>query len=443
MSKKHRVVTAAEAVQFVGSGDSIYLSSAGSVPKVLVDALCARARSGGLADVKLRHIHTAETANYAAAEYAGIFASESFFVGGNVRREVQAGNADYIPVALHETQKLFRSGCLACDVAMVQVSRPDRHGFVSLGTSVDIGPAAIQCARTVIAVMNRYVPFSYGDGVISLDEIDYIVEHDSPIETMAFPLPDEAERVIGRHCSELIDDGSCLQLGIGEIPNAVLSQLSDRRDLGVHTEMFADGLLPLVESGVINGSRKKIDRGKIVASFLMGSQNVYNFVHRNPQVRMREVAYTNDPFIIARNPKVVAINSAIQIDLTGQVCADSIGTKMYSGVGGAAGLHLRRLPFAGGQAGDRDAVGHPEGDQQDCSGADAGGGGGDAAQSGALCRHRIRRGESLRQIVAAACEGADRHRASGLPRGAGKGGVRTVRSPFPRPLARGGGYTFR
>mgnify|MGYP002556998356 FL=1 len=334
MSKKHRVVTAAEAVQFVGSGDSIYLSSAGSVPKVLVDALCARARSGGLADVKLRHIHTAETANYAAAEYAGIFASESFFVGGNVRREVQAGNADYIPVALHETQKLFRSGCLACDVAMVQVSRPDRHGFVSLGTSVDIGPAAIQCARTVIAVMNRYVPFSYGDGVISLDEIDYIVEHDSPIETMAFPLPDEAERVIGRHCSELIDDGSCLQLGIGEIPNAVLSQLSDRRDLGVHTEMFADGLLPLVESGVINGSRKKIDRGKIVASFLMGSQNVYNFVHRNPQVRMREVAYTNDPFIIARNPKVVAINSAIQIDLTGQVCADSIGTKMYSGVGG-------------------------------------------------------------------------------------------------------------
>ncbi len=334
MSKKHRVVSAAEAVQFIGSGDSVYLSSAGSVPKILVEALCRRARLGGLTDVTLRHIHTAETANYAGAEYEGIFSSESFFVGGNVRREVQAGFADYIPVSLHETQRLFRSGCLPCDVALLQVTPPDRHGKVSLGTSVDIAPAALERARLVIAVMNRHMPYTYGDGVIDLDRIDYVVEHDAPIDSMAFQPPDSVERIIGRHCAELIEDGSCLQLGIGEIPNAVLSQLSDRRDLGIHTEMFADGLLPLVEAGVVNGSRKKINRGKIVASFLMGTQRVYDFVHRNRDVLMREVAYTNDPFIIARNPRVVAINSAIQVDLTGQVCADSIGTKMYSGVGG-------------------------------------------------------------------------------------------------------------
>lgn len=267
MAKKHRVVSIAEAVQYVGSGDSIYLSSAGSVPAVLVEALCARAKLGELSNVKLRHIHTDETANYAGAEYSGAFHSESFFVGGNVRREVQAGNADYIPIALHETQKLFRAGCLPCDVAMVQISRPNRHGKVSLGTSVDIAVAAVECARVVIAVMNRYVPFTYGDGVIDLDRIDFVVEHDVPIGTMNFPPPDEVERMIGRNCAELIDDGSCLQLGIGEIPNAVLSQLSDRRDLGIHTEMFADGLLPLVEAGVVNGARKKIDRGKLSRHF--------------------------------------------------------------------------------------------------------------------------------------------------------------------------------
>ena len=199
--------------------------------------------------------------NYAGAEYEGVFRSESFFVGGNVRREVHAGYADYLPVSLHEIPLLFRRGILPLDVAMIQVSRPDRHGRVSLGTSVDVALAAIECARVVIAVMNCHVPFTLGDAVIPLDRIDYIVPHDAPIETMAFQPPDEVERIIGRHCAELIEDGSCLQLGIGEIPNAVLSQLSDRRDLGVHTEMFADGLLPLVEAGVVTGARKKIDRG--------------------------------------------------------------------------------------------------------------------------------------------------------------------------------------
>lgn len=334
MGREPSVVSAAEAVAAIGSGESVYLGSSGAVPRILVEALCARGRKGVLRDVTLRHIHTGRTEDYAAPEFEGVFRSESFFIGENMRRQIQRGAADYIPISLHDTPRLIRDGVVGCDVAMVQVSPPGRHGRVSLGISVDVGLAAIETAKLVIAVVNRNMPYTYGDGEIDLDRIDFLVEDDSPLDETHFPLPNEIERAIGRHCAELVEDGSCLQLGIGAIPNAVLSQLSDRKDLGIHTEMFADGLLPLVEAGVVNGSRKKIDRGKIVASFLMGSRRVFDFVDRNPMVRMREAAYTNDPFRIARNPKVVAINSAIQIDLTGQVCADSLGMRMYSGVGG-------------------------------------------------------------------------------------------------------------
>ncbi len=334
MGRNPSVVSAAEAVAAIDSGASIYLGSSDSVPRLLVEALCARGRKRVLRDVTLRHIHTGRTEDYAAPEFEGVFRSESFFIGENMRRQIQRGAADYIPVSLHDTPRLIRDGVVGCDVAMIQVSPPGRHGRVSLGISVDVAPAAIETAKLVIAVMNRNMPYTYGDGEIDLDRIDYLVEDDSPLEETHFALPNEIERAIGRNCAELVGDGSCLQLGIGAIPNAVLSQLSDRKDLGIHTEMFADGLLPLVEAGVVNGSRKRIDRGKIVASFLMGSRRVYDFVDRNPMVRMREAAYTNDPFRIARNPKVVAINSAIQIDLTGQVCADSLGMRMYSGVGG-------------------------------------------------------------------------------------------------------------
>ena len=334
MGRNPSVVSAAEAVAAIDSGASIYLGSSDSVPRLLVEALCARGRKRVLRDVTLRHIHTGRTEDYAAPEFEGVFRSESFFIGENMRRQIQRGAADYIPISLHDTPRLIRDGVVGCDVAMIQVSPPGRHGRVSLGISVDVAPAAIETAKLVIAVMNRNMPYTYGDGEIDLDRIDYLVEDDSPLEETHFALPNEIERAIGRNCAELVEDGSCLQLGIGAIPNAVLSQLSDRKDLGIHTEMFADGLLPLVEAGVVNGSRKRIDRGKIVASFLMGSRRVYDFVDRNPMVRMREAAYTNDPFRIARNPKVVAINSAIQIDLTGQVCADSLGVRMHSGVGG-------------------------------------------------------------------------------------------------------------
>ncbi len=334
MGRNPSVVSAAEAVAEIDSGASIFLGRSDSVPRVLVGGLCGRGRKRVLRDVTLRHIHTGRTEDYAAPEFEGVFRSESFFIGENMRRQIQRGAADYIPISLHDTPRLIRDGVVGCDVAMIQVSPPGRHGRVSLGISVDVAPAAIETAKLVIAVMNRNMPYTYGDGEIDLDRIDYLVEDDSPLEETHFALPNEIERAIGRNCAELVEDGSCLQLGIGAIPNAVLSQLSDRKDLGIHTEMFADGLLPLVEAGVVNGSRKRIDRGKIVASFLMGSRRVYDFVDRNPMVRMREAAYTNDPFRIARNPKVVAINSAIQIDLTGQVCADSLGMRMYSGVGG-------------------------------------------------------------------------------------------------------------
>lgn len=349
MSKLPRVLSAADAVARIGSGESIYISSSGSVPRILIKALCARGRTGLLHNVFLRHIHTGRTEDYAAPDFEGIFHSESFFVGDNMRRQVQRGAADYIPASFYEAQQMIRTGVVGCDTAFIQVSPPGRHGKVSLGISVDIGPAAIDAAKSVIAVMNPNMPYTYGDGEIELSRIDCLVEDDSPLDETVFPLPNEIERSIGRHCAELIEDGSCLQLGIGAVPNAVLSQLSDRKDLGIHTEMFADGLLPLVEAGVVNGARKKIDRGKIVASFLMGSRRVFQFANRNRMLRMREVAYTNDPFRIARNPKVVAINSAIQVDLTGQVCADSVGTKIYSGVGGQPDFVYGALRSEGGK----------------------------------------------------------------------------------------------
>jgi acyl-CoA hydrolase len=221
---------------------------------------------------------------------------------------------------------------------MVQVSSVDKHGYVSLGTSVDATLAAIETARRlggkVIAVVNPNVPRAHGDALISTKMIDLFVEDNTPLEPAHFTEPSDIEAAIGKHCASLIEDGACLQMGIGAIPNAVLSQLGGHKNLGIHTEMFADGVLPLVEKGIVNGANKAIDRGKMVSTFLMGSQLCYDFIDDNPMVAMMDVAYTNDPFIIAKNPKVTAINSALQVDITGQVCADSLGTTFYSGVGG-------------------------------------------------------------------------------------------------------------
>lgn len=332
--KKICFVSAEEAVKSVKSGDHVHLSSVASAPRLLIDALCERGRAGELHDVRIHHLHTEGPAPYSGPEFEGIFFHQGFFIGTNVRKNVQAGYSDYIPVFLSETQKLYRSGALPCDVAMIQVCPPDEHGFVSLGTSVDATLAAIECAKTVIAVVNRNVPRAWGQAMIPLDYIDIFVEGDTPLEASKPASPNETEKAIGKYCAELIDDGACLQMGIGAIPNAVLAQLGNHKNLGIHTEMFADGVLDLVKKGVITGSEKVTDKGKIVSTFLLGSQECYDFIDDNPMVTMMDVGYTNDPFIISRNPKMTAINSAVQIDITGQVCADSIGTKFYSGTGG-------------------------------------------------------------------------------------------------------------
>ena len=345
-----KFTTAEEAVKVIKSGDHIHLSSVASAPQCLIKAMCERGRNGELKDVHIHHLHTEGPAPYSEAEFEGVFQLDSFFVGGNVRKTTQAGYADYIPVFLSETQKLYRSGAVPCNVAMIQVSTPDKHGYVSLGTSVDATLAAVECADTVIAVVNKYVPRAFGDAMIPASKIDLFVQDDQPLEEAHFTEPNEVEVKIGKYCAELIEDGATLQMGIGAIPNAVLSQLGGHKNLGIHTEMFADGVLPLVRSGVINGEAKNIDKGKMVSTFLMGSQDVYNFIDDNPAVLMMDVGYTNDPFVIAKNDRVTAINSALQVDLTGQVCADSLGRKFYSGVGGQVDFIYGASLSKGGKA---------------------------------------------------------------------------------------------
>lgn len=327
-------VSPQEAVKVIKSGDRIHLSGVAVTPHALIEPMVERGRNGEIENVTIQHIHIEGKVDFANPEFEGIFNSEQFFVGGNLRKQTQAGYADYIPVFLSETQKLIRDGYLHVNVAMVMVSTPDKHGFVSLGTSVDATRAAVQNADTVIALINPNVPRAWGDAIMSVEEFDIFVEDDSPLYAHDMGELTEMDKTIGKNVAELVEDGACLQMGIGGIPNAVLAQLGNHKDLGVHTEMFADGILPLVEKGVVNGRKKKIDPGKMVASFLMGSQELYDFIDDNPMVAMMDVAHTNNVHVIRKNSKVTAINSALAIDLTGQVCADSIGTRHYSGVGG-------------------------------------------------------------------------------------------------------------
>ncbi len=331
--KQIHFVSADEAVKAVKSHDHIHLSSVASVPHVLIEALVRRADAGEIKDLHFHHFHTEGPAPYSDPKYSGIFFDQGFFLGPNVRANVNAGYADYLPVHLGESQKLYRSGALHPDVAMVQVSYPDGNGMVSLGTSVDCSLAAIEMADTVIAVMNRNVPFAYGD-LVSIEDIDIFVEADTPLVTAAFAEPTPTERLIGKNCAALVPDGACIQMGIGALPNALAAELADHKNLGVHTEMFADGILRLIRKGVVNGECKAIDKGQVVASFLLGSNDVYNFIDHNPAVIMKDIKYTNDPWVISRNPNMMAINSATEVDLTGQISADSIGTRIFSGTGG-------------------------------------------------------------------------------------------------------------
>ena len=327
-----RITTPEDAVSIIESGHRVFIHTAAAAPQALVRAMAAR--SGALRGVDIVHLHTEGEAPYAAPEMSASFHTSALFVGGNVRKAVAEGQADYIPVFLSETPSLFRNGVLPLDVAMVQVSPPDRHGFCSLGVSVDCSRAAVETARHVIAQINPRMPRTHGDGVIHTRDIELAVEVEEPLPAHPAPVLGDVERAIGSLVAGLIEDGACLQMGIGAIPDAVLAALTGHRNLGIHTEMFSSGIIPLVEAGVITGANKRTHPGKIVASFLVGNQDLYDFVDDNPQVMMLDCAYTNDTAAIRRNEKVVAINSAIEVDLTGQVVADSIGTRQYSGVGG-------------------------------------------------------------------------------------------------------------
>ncbi|MGP1515361.1 MAG: acetyl-CoA hydrolase/transferase family protein [Bacteroidales bacterium] len=334
MKNTYVPVTVQEAVNVIKTGDHIHLASVSAAPQCLIGAMCERGKNKEFTDVYIHHLHTEGPAPYTSEEFVGIFKHDAFFVGKNVRKAVQSGLADYIPVNLFDTQKLYREGILPCDIVMIQVSPPDKYGFVSMGTSVDATLAAVEKANTVIAVVNPNVPRTLGDSIIPMSMIDIFVDDDTPLMEAPITQPDQIQDAIGQYVAELIDDGACLQMGIGAIPNAVLHHLENHKDLGIHTEMFSDGVLDLIEKGVINGREKVINRSRIVATFVMGTKKLYDFVGDNVMVRMMDVSHTNNPQVIASQPKMTAINSALEIDITGQVCAESIGTKLFSGIGG-------------------------------------------------------------------------------------------------------------
>ncbi len=324
--------TAEDAVKIIQSNQRVYVQAAAATPYFLTKALSERASE--LRNVELCHLHTEGEAHYANPDLADSFHVNSFFIGKNVRHTLAAGNGSYTPVFLSELPNLFRRNIIALDVAFIHVSPPDAHGYCSLGVSVEATVAAIQNAKTVIAQVNPQMPRTFGDGIIHVSQIDYLVEVDAPIFSHGQDAISETENTIGQYVASLIDDRSTLQMGIGSIPNAALSNLKNHKDLGLHTEMFSDGVIDLIEQGVINCKYKGVIKGRALATFLIGSQRLYDFVNDNPFVEMRESSFVNDTAQIRRNPKMVAINSAIEVDVTGQVCADSIGMKMYSGVGG-------------------------------------------------------------------------------------------------------------
>ncbi len=334
---KHRFAdtvftTATEAVRSIHSGDRVFIHSVSMAPQSLIQAMCEC--SEDLRQVEVMHIHTEGPAPYVEPQFASIFRHNACFVGSNVRKAIQQGSADYIPVFLSEMPLLFRRNILPIDVALITVSPPDAHGYCTLGSSVDITLAALESAKVIIAEINPRAPRTHGDGILHISEIDYAVEVDCPLPGLPVRTIGETERKIGRHIAGLVEDGATLQMGIGGIPDAVLEELHSHKRLGVHTEMFSDGLIDLVEKGIVTGEEKVVLPERVTACFVMGSQRVYDFIHDNPIIAMKDAAFTNDTANIRRNPKVTAINSAIEVDLTGQVCADSIGPRQFSGVGG-------------------------------------------------------------------------------------------------------------
>jgi acyl-CoA hydrolase len=327
-----KYVTAQEAVKVVQSNDRVYVHAAGATPNTLTQALTDRASE--LRNVEICHLHTEGPAPYANPALAESFHVNSFFIAKNVRHTLAAGNGSYTPVFLSELPRLFRKRVVPLDVVFIHVSPPDTHGYCSLGVSVEATVAAIESAKTVIAQVNPNMPRTFGDGILHVSEIDFLVAVDCPIFEKEEETISPLEAKIGAYIASLIDDKSTLQLGIGSIPNAALANLMNHKDLGLHTEMFSDGVIDLILKDVINCNYKGVTRGRVLSTFMLGSKRLYDFANDNPFIELRESSYVNDTAKIRRNPKMVAINSAIEVDITGQVCADSIGGSLYSGVGG-------------------------------------------------------------------------------------------------------------
>ncbi len=324
-------MTADEAVKLIESGNRVLIQGGAATPQTLIKAMVARAPE--LRGVKIVHLHTEGECGYIAPELRESFHTSAFFIGHNVRHMV-GDTVDYIPIFLSDIPSLFRQGYMDLDVVLVNVSPPDKHGFCSLGVSVDIVISGIERGKRVIAQINPKMPRTFGDALVHIRNFDACVEVDEEIYEMKFVAPSAEEQAIGKNIAAIIEDGATLQMGIGGIPNAVLTYLHNHKNLGIHTEMFSEGIVDLVEKGIVNGSKKKVNPYKIISGFAMGTRRLYDFMDDNPEIEMLDIAYVNDTSVIRQNPRVTAINSAIEIDITGQVCADSIGTRMFSGVGG-------------------------------------------------------------------------------------------------------------
>lgn len=329
---KKKLRTPDEALRCVTSGMRVYIQPGCAEPETLVEALMKRGPF--VEDVEIVHMMTMGTAPYVAREMEGHFRHNAVFIGANVRDAINEGRADYTPIYLSEIEGLFESGAMPLDVALVQVSPPDSHGFCSFGVGVDTTLTAARESRFVVAQVNDQMPRTYGDSYIHVNDLDVIVEFSRPLCAMKKLETTDLHVAIARNVATLIEDGSVIQTGIGGIPDAVLPLLMDRKDLGIHSELVSDGVIPLVEAGVITGERKNFKPRKIIAGFILGTKRIFDFVDNNPSFEFHPTAYVNDPGLIARNDRMVAINSALQVDLTGQVCSDSIGNQFYSGIGG-------------------------------------------------------------------------------------------------------------
>ncbi|MEK6630611.1 MAG: acetyl-CoA hydrolase/transferase C-terminal domain-containing protein [Acidobacteriota bacterium] len=329
---RQRVVTAEEAVSHIQSGQRVFLSGNCSVPQIVVGALVRRAMD--LKDVELIQVLTFGKAEYAKPELVGHLRINTFFISDTQRAAVHEGRGDFTPCFLSEIPLLFKNGQLPLDAALVHVSPPDEHGFCSFGVEVGVTKTAAQSAKIVIAEVNPHMPRTLGDAFIHVSKLNYIIEVDYDLPEVLMGATSDLAFTIATHVAKLIPDGATLQTGIGAIPDSVIRQLTDRKHLGIHTELFSDGIIDLVERGILDGEAKTLHPGKIIAGFMIGSKRLYEFVHDNAIIEMHPTEYVNDPFIVAQNDRMVAINSAIEVDLTGQVCADSIGPRLYSGVGG-------------------------------------------------------------------------------------------------------------